>query len=73
MPIFEYACPQCNHVFEELARLSDQEAKPCPKCGSGQAVKVMSVCRASTSGRFVETSPTSFAPNSGCAPGRGFS
>ena len=73
MPIFEYACPQCNHVFEELTRLSDQEAKPCTKCGAGRAEKVLSVCRASTSGRSSEASTNNFAPNSGCAPGRGFS
>ncbi|PTN33067.1 zinc ribbon domain-containing protein [Desulfonatronum sp. SC1] len=73
MPIFEYACPQCNHVFEDLARLSDQDTKLCPKCGKGRAEKILSVCRASTSGRSSEASSNSFAPSSGCAPGKGFS
>ena len=72
MPIFEYACPQCSHVFEELARSSDQETKPCPKCGSEQAAKVPSVCGRLSSGRTPDAGYAS-PPPSGCAPGRGFS
>lgn len=35
MPIYEYECPKCGHVFEEWARSSDahKDAK-CPQCGA---------------------------------------
>lgn len=35
MPIYEYECPKCGHVFEEWARSSDahKDAK-CPECGA---------------------------------------
>ncbi|MBZ5670321.1 MAG: zinc ribbon domain-containing protein [Acidobacteriia bacterium] len=37
MPIFEYVCPKCSHVFEKLILGGNQQAPPCPKCGSTQA------------------------------------
>jgi putative FmdB family regulatory protein len=33
MPIFEYACPQCGHVFEKLVLTRHQEPPECPQCG----------------------------------------
>ena len=35
MPIYEYACPDCGHVFENWLKLSETtENAVCPKCGS---------------------------------------
>jgi len=34
MPIFEYVCPKCGHVFEKLILNRDQPAPACPKCSS---------------------------------------
>ena len=34
MPIYEYRCPVCGHVFEEWVKLSEAHGQePCPKCG----------------------------------------
>jgi putative FmdB family regulatory protein len=33
MPIFEYACPNCGHVFEKLLLKRQQEPPECPQCG----------------------------------------
>ena len=34
MPIYEYACPQCQKTFEEWLRSGDDaETQPCPDCG----------------------------------------
>ncbi len=41
MPIYEYKCPQCEHVFEEwLKSHVGVEQADCPKCGteSGQII-----------------------------------
>lgn len=35
MPIYEYKCPQCGHVFEEWVKLSEAHSEePCPECGT---------------------------------------
>ena len=34
MPIYEYKCTNCGHIFEELRSISDGEGATCPKCGA---------------------------------------
>lgn len=35
MPIYEYKCPQCGHVFEEMVSLSQAHGEEsCPRCGT---------------------------------------
>lgn len=35
MPIYEYQCPKCQHVFEEWVKASDAHGQePCPRCGT---------------------------------------
>ena len=35
MPIYEYQCPDCGHVFEEWVHITDApEWRPCPQCGA---------------------------------------
>jgi len=35
MPVYEYKCPNCQHIFEEWLKISETtESAPCPKCGS---------------------------------------
>lgn len=42
MPIYEYSCPQCGHVFEEWTRTHDAtEQQDCPRCGTA-APRIMS-------------------------------
>ncbi|MGD9609074.1 MAG: FmdB family zinc ribbon protein [Desulfovibrionaceae bacterium] len=33
MPLYEFRCPACDHVFEELRRAGDDGDAPCPDCG----------------------------------------
>ena len=36
MPIYEYVCPNCGHIFEKLMRggsRARQAAVECPNCG----------------------------------------
>ena len=33
MPVYEYKCTACEHVFEKLQRFSDPPLKTCEKCG----------------------------------------
>ena len=41
MPIYEYACMECESHFEELVRGAEQ-AVTCPECGAGKVVKQLS-------------------------------
>jgi putative FmdB family regulatory protein len=46
MPLFEYECSGCRHKFEVLIRGAEQPV--CPKCGSAQLEKCLSVFAVST-------------------------
>ncbi len=39
MPLHEYQCAACGHVFEEIVALSDDQSKECPICHA-EAVKI---------------------------------
>ena len=44
MPIFEYTCPNCGHSFEKLVLSSKRQSElSCPKCGSKEVQKVVSL------------------------------
>ena len=49
MPIFEYTCKKCKKQFEELV-FGQDEAVPCPYCGSAKTEKLMSCCRSKMGG-----------------------
>ena len=34
MPLYEYRCTKCNHVFEKIQKFSDPHVSKCPKCGA---------------------------------------
>ena len=61
MPIYEYKCEACEHVFEKLVLKSD-ESVVCPICDSMQTTKLMS------SAAFVGGSSGS-SGGAGCASG----
>jgi len=45
MPIFEYSCPNCGHCFEKLVLSPSRQRKlTCPKCGSQDVQKAISLC-----------------------------
>jgi putative FmdB family regulatory protein len=33
LPLFEYKCEKCGHLFEKIEKHSASETKKCPKCG----------------------------------------
>ncbi len=42
MPLYEYRCENCGHVFEVIQKFSDPPAEHCPSCGKGPVQKQMS-------------------------------
>jgi putative FmdB family regulatory protein len=41
VPIYEYACMECERHFDELVR-SDTQVVTCPECGAAKVVKQFS-------------------------------
>lgn len=35
MPIYEYECQSCGHVFDQLQKLSDPDPTQCERCQQG--------------------------------------
>jgi putative FmdB family regulatory protein len=33
MPLYEYECSACGHLFEVIRKFSDPPEEKCPKCG----------------------------------------
>ncbi len=33
MPLYEYLCKKCGHIFEKIVKFSDKPIKKCPECG----------------------------------------
>jgi len=33
MPLYEYRCKKCHHLFERIQKFSDPHIKKCPDCG----------------------------------------
>jgi putative FmdB family regulatory protein len=42
MPIYEYQCKSCEHIFDVLQKMSEDPLKFCPECGEPQLKKLLS-------------------------------
>ena len=42
MPMYEYACQECNHAFEALV-LNGDEPDECPECHGARLERLLSV------------------------------
>lgn len=42
MPIYEYACESCQHVFDVLQKMDADPLKDCPECGEPSLKKLLS-------------------------------
>jgi putative FmdB family regulatory protein len=73
MPIFDFRCGDCGHVFDELVKSADATgAVACAKCGSKRVERLVSAF-AAAGRRAGET--RAVAPGAsrrgGCGPGCG--
>ena len=62
MPIYEFECKKCSHVFETIVASSKSPFPPCEKCGSKRIQKSISRFGFSSGGRSV----SSIGSSSGC-------
>jgi putative FmdB family regulatory protein len=69
MPLFEYACKECDHEFEALVRGS--ETPECPSCHSHELQRRLSVFAAHTTGSANGTTSQSIGACGACGDPRG--
>lgn len=63
MPIYEYRCDECGEKFELLVRsVARQTAPTCPKCGSPQVQKNISLFGIGSAGLGSQASAASCGP-----------
>ncbi len=68
MPIFEFKCLQCGHIFEMLFRVSKEETHlVCPECGGDTLERVVSVTNYLMGGGNKTKKPT--LTSKSCGPG----
>lgn len=42
MPTYEYECPDCGHVFEEVQKITAPALTDCPKCQAKNVRRIIS-------------------------------
>lgn len=42
MPIYEYACDSCGHIFDVLQKVNADPLRDCPECGKPDLKKLLS-------------------------------
>ena len=45
MPIYEYACDNCDHALDALQKISDDPLTDCPECGEASLKRQISAPR----------------------------
>lgn len=45
MPIYEYACTNCDHTLDALQKMSDDPLVDCPECGEPRLKRLISAPR----------------------------
>jgi putative FmdB family regulatory protein len=43
MPIYEYACPECNIAFDAIQKMSEDPLKKCQWCEQNTLIRIYSV------------------------------
>ena len=70
MPLYEFICQDCDSQTELLVQGSQQPA--CPKCGSAELTKLLSVVAApgrdASAGNLPQRAGGSCGPSCGCHP-----
>jgi len=67
MPIYEFRCLGCGHVFEFLKLKKETEGMKCPKCSSSEVERVLSRVSVATSNSGKSTSTVKSCGGGTCA------
>ena len=45
MPIYDYACQECEHTLDALQKIADEPLVDCPECGKPALKRLLSAPR----------------------------
>ena len=65
MPVYEYQCATCEHVFEELVSMGGGTLVACPQCASTGVNKLLSRIQRTRVGGDMPAPSFGAAPRSG--------
>jgi len=66
MPIYEYRCVNCGHIFDKFQSIgADNSSVECPKCGTPRPERLFSAFASSGSGAGNTSSGSSGSCGSG--------
>jgi putative FmdB family regulatory protein len=68
MPIYEYACMECESHFEELVRTAEQ-AVTCPECGAANVLRQLSTFAVHGTPKPIAAPSAARAGGGGCCGG----
>jgi putative FmdB family regulatory protein len=68
VPIYEYACMECESHFEELVRAGEQ-AVVCPECGAAKVLKQFSTFAVHGAAKVSVAPSAPRAQSGGCCGG----
>ncbi len=55
MPLYDYECVKCSHVFEVYQKIGEgNETLSCPKCKAGRPKKLVSTFQTHTWSTFLD-------------------
>ncbi len=54
MPLYDYECNKCGHVFEVFHKINETPDLACPKCKSGKPSKVITQAKTDTWSKFLD-------------------
>ena len=64
MPIFEYQCRKCGHVFDALQKAGEGALRKCPECGKTALEKLLSAPAFQVKGKRTGHNPDGGASHS---------
>lgn len=50
MPIYDFKCEKCGHVFSVLTSVRERDRVVCPQCQSAEVRQLISSCSVRTGG-----------------------
>ncbi len=66
MPIYEYHCSNCGHIFEKLQAIgADNSLLECPECHTPKPDRIFSAFAAKNSGSISSSSSSSSSSGDG--------
>ncbi len=55
MPIYEFECSACSHIFERFMKVTENyQDLACPECRTGHPKKLVGLCRFHSRERYEE-------------------